>query len=802
MTDERAPLGERLFLAGYTDVIPLIPPGATLAPTSKIVPSQLGKIPGRRTENGLWVGVNWREIHATIEDVRTWQQWGSNLGLRTDRFPGIDIDCADETLAKIIQDATLAELGPAPIRIGNPPKRLLPYRLFGEPFGRMRLWIKDGDKSFLVEVLGEGQQFVVAGTHPKTLREYEWSVDPSTIPAGELSAITKEQVNRYLDHVAEAVQMLGYKCERVGDGHTQAARAEDQQGLTAPSIDALRAAVELIPNSVTMFPGYDEFVKMMYAIRASAGTDDEEGFGIFSAWAEKWEGHGARDPNSNDPEERRALWRRARGPFAVGFSWIAELARPFGFNDAPFSAAAPPPEEKDDADGAPFLSDQWLALKVVEACHGVLRHVPALGRWIVWNRGRWQPDAELMAEDTIKVELRKLARGLANTQASEKENKENKDAANYICSAKCAGNVRTLVKSDRAIAVSLDLLDTDPWKINTPTGLVDLKTGAFLPSDPDALCTKSTAVTPDFHGKTPEWDRFLDEATGGDKELQRYLQRLGGYALTGSTREQQFTFIYGGGGNGKGTFLKVLNGIWGDYAKQAPMDTFTASMTEKHSTDLAGLHGSRLVTASETTAGKRWDEAKIKLLTGGDPIAARFMRQDFFVYQPQFKLVFIGNNKPEIRDLDAAMKRRVHLVSFTITPKNVDGELDLKLKKEWPAIFAWFIQGCIDWQVQGLVAPASVQASTEEYFEEQDAVGQWIEETCDRTADGEWVELISLFDSWREWCNRRQEYVGKPERLSQALVARRFTKRQHPQSRRRQFAGIKVKDQPKLGGLL
>jgi putative DNA primase/helicase len=183
------------------------------------------------------------------------------------------------------------------------------------------------------------------------------------------------------------------------------------------------------------------------------------------------------------------------------------------------------------------------------------------------------------------------------------------------------------------------------------------------------------------------------------------------------------------------------------------MDTFTASANERHSTELAMLQGARLVTASETQAGKRWDEARVKSLTGSDPITARFMRQDFFTYTPQFKLLFTGNHKPELRNVDDAVKRRVHFVPFVVKPATVDRDLEEKLRAEWPAILSWLIKGCLAWQRDGLNPPQAVRATTEEYFRDEDAVGQWLDETCEESPDG-FTALDELFDSWRERCGR------------------------------------------------
>lgn len=788
--DTRKPLAERMYESGFTDLIPVIPPGAVLAPSSKIAPNQIGKIPGRRLDNGLWAGFDWRKLKASIDDVRTWHRWGANVGLRADQFPGVDIDCADPSLAEIIERAALEHLGPAPVRVGNPPKRLLPYRA-AEPFGRMRLWLRKHDASYLVEILGAGQQYLVAGTHPVTQRQYEWSADPAALGAAALSELSRSKASAFLDYLAEAVEMLGYETKRMGDGTLVThAPSSNQAGLEAPSVEELRQAVALIPNSNTMFPGWDEYVKMLYAIRAAAGPNDEEGYEVFSEWASRWDG------GTNDPDAVRSLWRRTHGPYVIGWSWLAELARQYGYNDAMFPTEEPQPEptSAEKSPRPPYLSDQWLAVKVVEETQGVLRFVPASERWLVWDGKRWQPDAAMLAEDTVKLELRNIARRLIDQsrEASAKEQQAADKSAKEICSAGKCSAVRILVQSDRAIAVRPESLDFNPWLLNTPNGIVDLKTGRVLPPNPDELMTKTTSVAPDFDAPMPEWTRFLDEATGGDLGLQTYLQRLTGYALTGETIEHQYTFIYGPGGNGKGKFLEAITGILGDYATAAPMDTFVASANERHATELAGLQGARLVTASETDAGKRWDEPKLKMMTGGDPIRARFMHEDYFTYQPQFKLIFIGNHKPEIRNLDKAMRRRTHLVPFTVTPKVEDKLLGRKLREEWPAILAWMIQGCLDWQKEGLQPPTVVLEATEEYFHESDPVGQWLDERT--VADpGGWVELIDLFDSWREWCNRRGEkYVGKIQRLGTILQSKNYPKRQHSRTRRVEFGGIKL----------
>ena len=276
-----------------------------------------------------------------------------------------------------------------------------------------------------------------------------------------------------------------------------------------------------------------------------------------------------------------------------------------------------------------------------------------------------------------------------------------------------------------------ELWDPDHYLLGTPDGTVDLRTGKMRAPSPDDFITKITETTPADSADCPMWLKFLREATAKDDELITYLQRFCGYLLTGDTREHALLFVYGPGGNGKTVFLNTVSAILGDYAQVAAMETFTSSPTDRHPTDLAMLRGARLVCATETEEGRAWAESRIKQLTGGDPISARFMRQDFFTYTPTFKLVFIGNHKPALRNVDDAARRRFNIVPFIHKPPTPDQQLEHKLCAEWPAILRWMIDGCLAWQRDGLVRPKIVIEATEEYFTEQDIIRLWVEECCE-----------------------------------------------------------------------
>ena len=205
------------------------------------------------------------------------------------------------------------------------------------------------------------------------------------------------------------------------------------------------------------------------------------------------------------------------------------------------------------------------------------------------------------------------------------------------------------------------------------------------------------------------------------------------------------------------------------------MDVFLESKTDRHPTELAGLRGARLVTATETEEGRRWAESRIKALTGGDRISARFMRQDFFEFTPQFKLLIAGNHKPSLRSVDEAIRRRLYLIPFTVTiPKDErDETLPEKLEAEWPGILAWAIEGAVEWGMQGLMPPETVRTATEEYLSAEDAMTLWLGERC-HTGPNESGTAGGLYTSWRKWCERTGEWAGSQKRFSLALQDRGY----------------------------
>lgn len=410
---------------------------------------------------------------------------------------------------------------------------------------------------------------------------------------------------------------------------------------------------------------------------------------------------------------------------------------------------------------APACSEDALAGKFVDD-HGLdWRHVALWGKWYHWNGGLWSPDEIGAVRNLVRRVCRAATPDLKVTDARR------------IASRKTIAAVEAIAATDPDVAVHPSDWDQSLYLLNTPSALLDLKTGELLAHDRDTMITHMAGADPG--SGCPLWLRFLDDITGSDIELQAYLARVCGYCLTGDTSEQVFFFLYGAGANGKSVFVRTLSRVLGSYAATAPLESFMASRNSCHPTDLAGLRGKRLVSVSETESGRAWAESRIKTITGGDTIRARFMHRDFFEFTPTFKLMFAGNHRPQLTGVGEAMRRRLHLIPFTITvpPEARNAGLTSDLEKELNGILGWMLQGLADWHQVGLSPPSAVTDASETYFSDEDVVGQWIAECC--IVSRQTTSLArDLFASWTSWAETAGLEKGSQKSLGEVLRSRGF----------------------------
>ena len=428
------------------------------------------------------------------------------------------------------------------------------------------------------------------------------------------------------------------------------------------------------------------------------------------------------------------------------------------------AVSSPPSPALDSDPRPPEYSDDALALKFADAFAQDRRYVAFWRSWLTWDGGRWASDNTLKVFDDARSICRSVAAACNDTKLRK-----------AIASAATVAAVERLSRSDRRMAASAEQFDKDPWLLNTPGGVIDLRSGECRPARRADLMTKLTEAGPGEDG-CPTWLDFLRQITDGDFELERFLARAVGYSLTGSTREHAFFFLFGTGGNGKSVFVETISALLSDYATAAPIEMFTQTKFQSHTTDVAGLQGARMVSASETGAGRSLDEARIKLLTGGDSTAARRMRADNVTFKPQFKLWMTGNHKPRIQTTDEAIRRRIHLIPFTvqIPPWRRDQKLAEKLKAEWPGILSWAISGCREWQEKGLAPPSSVREATDDYLNAEDTLLAWL--NTDVLSDpAAKTPTTELFSAWMGWALAANETTGTQKDFVDALRRKQLT---------------------------
>ena len=405
-----------------------------------------------------------------------------------------------------------------------------------------------------------------------------------------------------------------------------------------------------------------------------------------------------------------------------------------------------------------------------------LRYVSLWGKWMRWNQNVWVSDDTLGVFDLIRKHVRLYVR----------------DRREFLNAHKVAA-IEKFARADRRYAATVDQWDADDLLLNTPKGIVGLSDGSLRNSDPGFYMSKCTIVAPGDHAS--RWREFLNQVTDGDPDYQAYLQRVIGYAASGSTHEHAMFFLYGEGGNGKGIFLNTIQAIMGDYAKTAPMEAFTESKSDRHPADMAMLQGARMVFAQETESGKAWAESRIKSLTGGDPITARFMRQDFFTFVPKFKLLISGNHMPKLQNVDEAMRRRLHLLPFTRTFKGEDRDPHLaeKLHSEFGGILSWIIDGAAAYDREGLAPPRVVQEATNAYFESEDIFQQWLAECCELEVNA-FDNPTKLFESFKAYTEGRNEFTGTNREFSQRLEKAGYTRGSSTSKGGRFWQGLRIEE--------
>ncbi len=628
----------------------------------------------------------------------------------------------------------------------------------------------------LIETRGEGGFVVTAPsagrTHPSGLPWVMLAGDPTTIP---ILTVDERDALYAACSTFDAMPPVNAPApatrgnlaavdagERPGDDYNTRATWEeilephgwtkgkrfgpDRQGWTRPGKDARDGISATTGDNLYVFSSSTEF-------------DTETPYSKFGAYALLE--HGG---------DHAAAARTLRG---AGYG--REPSRPTTLTIDQTTPADPTPAVHGNLATAPQLavvnertllhSDDANALALIDRFGDVLRHCADRGRWYAWDGAVWAPCPRTAGP------AREYAKRVARTLPE----RNDKDVSFKKKSLSAVGisAMLTQAASDERVAVDFDQLDAHPWELNTPGGIVDLATGQLLPSDPQRLHTRLTACTPDPDADRRPWLKFLDTTFGGDQALIDYMQRLVGYSAVGLVRDHVLPYCFGSGGNGKGVFLETCIRVLRDYATTAPAGFLMAKTFQGHETELARLSGARMVLCSEVNDDDRFDEARVKLLTGGDSITARFMQQDHFTFSPTHQLWAMGNHQPGVRAGGPSFWRRLRLIPFLhqVDPAEVIDDLQGIFSTEHgPAVLSWIIEGAVAYHTGGLQAPESVLAATKGYARNQDTVTRFLEEMCHvGGAPAVTTKVTVLRQAYETWCRETGDHPVSAKAFTQAL---------------------------------
>lgn len=464
---------------------------------------------------------------------------------------------------------------------------------------------------------------------------------------------------------------------------------------------------------------------------------------LVTDWTKRYRGQHGRDQlDADDAEQRRERQRRQAQDIGDGIE-----------------------------DGPPEFSDDRLAVEFVKVNGSGYRWSPGMG-WMSDTGVIWRRDDTLSRFDRARLICRAAA---ARVPKSESEQRR-------LTSAKTVNAVLALAQSDQRLVVPATDWDRAHMLLNTPAGVVDLRTGTMRARRGDDYVTQAARVAPDFGSSSGLFDKFMVDVFGGDHEMVDFMQRALGYCITGDQREQVLFFWHGSGANAKSTLLDLVQWLLDSYALKLPAAALMVTRNDRHPTELAQLRGRRLAIASELEEGQFWNEALIKELTGDEVLTARFMRGDFFEFPMTQKHVIVGNHKPRLRGGDPAIARRLVLVPFEQRFEGVRRDKDMlaKLKAEAPAILAWIVRGAVRWNRDGLQIPAHVRDASADYMGDHDDLALWLDECCTRQGEAKASELYASFSRWKRdrgehpqalttWGQRMQSLPGIGRRKSNGV---------------------------------
>jgi putative DNA primase/helicase len=473
--------------------------------------------------------------------------------------------------------------------------------------------------------------------------------------------------------------------------------------------------------------------------------------------------------------------------------------------DAPPVEQAGPSPQRSLAYPRRTLDDIGNAERLVDHYGSEIRYTVDAEQWVTYEDGRWSFKG---GSTRVWQRVIRTIDALAHTESGAYSNvpgrgEDGKELpsprANFLkwtatqrMRPKLAA-MREVAQGHPSLHCNMGDFDRQEMLLNVGNGVIDLRTGDLQRHDSGLYLMQQSPIEYDPDAKAPMWEEFLASVMP-DKERRDYLARVIGYTLTGSTEEQVMFIHHGDGQNGKGVFMRVITEIFGDYAQSVPRSTLMAKQNEGIPNDVARMMGKRLLSTTETSAGKKLDDELVKQLTGEDTVSARFLNKEYFDFRPVGKIHLVTNYLPTVGGGHGIARRLQDIGWDVIVPpeKRIKKYDEKILANEAAGVLNWAIQGCLDWQGNGLAVPSAVKEKTKEHLAKSDPLLMWRDE-CTRPIDADaYSETGVLFASYKQWCQAGSIREMSIRAFGDALQEKGYVRGQHPTNRRSVIHGLQV----------
>jgi putative DNA primase/helicase len=521
-------------------------------------------------------------------------------------------------------------------------------------------------------------------------------------------------------------------------------------GLT---VEQVRAMLDVIPSRLL----YNDWIRIISAV--SSRFDEETSVQLIEAWS----------PGTAGEVRYKVKHRLQR----IGLGTLVYIAKEHGWK---------PPQGFYKEAAAPQITwpmtDLGNSERLLAMLKGNALYEHKGATWYFWDTKRFRLDET--GESYAKA--KEAVRGIRDEAAGIRDEKYKTMMEKWAKASETKGKIESMIvlaRNGTNLAVTAEELDANHAHLNLANGIFDLDDFKLYEHHIDARCTKLIDIEFDPAAECPKWMAFLNVIFDNKQDVIDFIQRAVGYSLSGLLSENCLFFAYGSGKNGKSVFFQAMEMLFQDYFQKAPTDMLMMKRGESGaSNDVARLRGTRFVAAAELPEGKRFDESKVKDLTGDDTLVARPMYRDFFEFKPSHKLWVYGNHKPVITGTDDGIWRRIRLIPFTVTisedQRRPAHEIRAEFAAEMPGILRWALNGYYLWKHDGgLQTPASVLEATASYRQEMDGLGVFIDEYLSRS-EVHTVPAADVYRVYKEWAEKNGEYVMKTRAFNTRLRERGY----------------------------